>query len=121
MGVDEPRLTKVAFQTENRQMSVTTWPFIEIDERGIPLIKGTRIKVTEIAADHISYRWDAEQIHIQLPHLSLPQIHAALGYYYEHQEECDQEITEALKTADEICRQAANPALIAKLQSRVGQ
>lgn len=102
-------------------MLATTWPFIEIDDRGIPFIKGTRIKVSEIAANHVAYRWDAEQIQIQLPHLSLPQIHAALGYYYEHQEQCDREIAESLEQAEEICRQAENPALLAKLRSRIGQ
>jgi uncharacterized protein (DUF433 family) len=109
--------------TSQRRTAVlaTTWPFIEIDDRGIPFIKGTRIKVSEIAASHVAYRWAAEQIQIQLPHLSLPQIHAALGYYYEHQEQCDREIAESLEKAEEICRQAENPALLAKLRSRIGQ
>jgi uncharacterized protein (DUF433 family) len=101
---------------ENWTVLATAWPFIEIDERGIPLVKGTRIKVAEIVADHRAYQWNAEQIQIQHPHLSLPQIHAALGYYYEHQEECDQQIVAALQRADEICRQAENPALRTRLQ-----
>jgi uncharacterized protein (DUF433 family) len=97
-------------------MLATAWPFIELDDRGVPLVRGTRTKVFEIVADHRAYHWDAEQIHRQHSHLSLPQIHAALGYYYEHQEECDRQIEEALQRADDVCREAENPALLTKLR-----
>ncbi len=99
-------------------MLTTAWPFIELDDRGVALIGGTRVKVSEVVAEHRAYRWDADQIHRQHPRLSLPQIHAALGYYYEHQDECDREMEIALQQADDICQSAENPALLAKLRSQ---
>jgi len=99
----------------------TTWPFIEVDERGIAFIRDTRIKVVEIVADHRAYRWDAEQIHRQHPHLALAQIHAALGYYYEHQDECDRQMDDALRQADAVCHSAENRALLEKLRSCAGE
>ena len=97
-------------------MVTTTWPFIELSEQGVPLIKGTRIKVTEIATEHLAYRWDADQIHCQHEQLSLPQIHAALGYYYEHREECDRQIEEGVQRADELRQKLENPELQARLR-----
>jgi len=58
----------------------TAWPFVELNEAGIAFVRGTRTKVLEIAECHLAYHWDADQIHRQLSGLTLPQIHAALGY-----------------------------------------
>ena len=101
-------------------MITTVWPYIEQDERSVPHIKGTRIKVTEIAAEHRAYHWDADQIQQQHPQLTLPQIHAVLGYYHEHQAECDRQIEAGIRQADEICREHENPAVTAKLKSHAG-
>ncbi len=65
---------------------------IEIDENGVAWIIGTRIKVIEVATDKLAHGSSPEEMHFQYPHLSLAQIHAALAYYYEHQEEFDAEI-----------------------------
>lgn len=98
-------------------MIAAEWPFISIDNEGRALIEGTRIKVLEIAADHVAYQWDAEQIHRQHPHLSLPRIHAALGYYHEHEEECNRQMAEDEQRANEVCEAVENRSLLAKLRS----
>ena len=61
-------------------MQTTAWPFIELDDRGRPLIQGTRYKVLLLVEEHRLYDWDAEQLRRQHPDLSLPQLHAALGF-----------------------------------------
>ncbi len=58
---------------------------IELDDRGIAWIAGTKVKVTEVVLDKIAYGSSPEEIHFQHPNLSLAQIHGALTYYYEHQ------------------------------------
>lgn len=97
-------------------MSATAWPFIAKNESGVPVIEGTSTKVIEVALDHLTYGWDAAQIHRQHSDLSLPQIHAALGYYFEHREECDQEIESRRLRADELLEKAGNRELQARLQ-----
>ncbi len=97
-------------------MIATAWPFIELDDRGVPLVKGTQIKVTEIATEHLAYLWDADQIHRQHDNLSLPQIHAALGYYYEHREVCDRQIEEGVQRADALRQKMENVDLQARLR-----
>jgi uncharacterized protein (DUF433 family) len=61
---------------------------------GVPIIAGTRIKVRSIALDRIANGWDAEEIRRHHPDLTLGQIHSALAYYYDHQEEMDRDIAE---------------------------
>lgn len=77
------------------------------DERGVAWIDQTRVKVIELALDHVSYGWSAEEIRRQHPSMSLAQIHAALGHYYDHQAEFDQAMVESLAEAE---REAGNVA-----------
>lgn len=58
---------------------------------GRPIIRGTRIPVSTI----IIWYKQGKEIHEILsiyPHLSPAQIHDALSYYYDHQEEIEKEI-----------------------------
>ncbi len=97
-------------------MSATTWPFIEINERGRPTIPSKRLKVLMLVREHLAYEWDAEQLHLQYPHLSLPEIHAALGYYYEHRADCDRMIQEDDERVEVLKSQLVNPALQERLR-----
>lgn len=52
----------------------------------------TKVKVAELALDHLAYGWSAEALHEQFPHLSLGQIHGALAFFYDHQAEFEEEL-----------------------------
>ena len=93
-------------------MFATAWPFIELNEAGVALIQGTQTKVTEIVACHLAYSWDAEQIHRQLTGLSLPQIHAALGYYYEYKTDVDLLPERSRETAEGLRRRVEDLSLM---------
>ena len=97
-------------------MPALAWPFIQIRDDGIAIIEGTRTKVIEVVLDRIANHWDADEIHRQYPYLSLGQIHAALGYYYENQEECDQLIEARRRTAEELRALTENPILQERLR-----
>ena len=64
----------------------------EIGE-GRPIIAGTRTRVSNIVA-YYKLGLSPEELAREFPHLTLSQIHDALSYYYEHQEEIDREIDE---------------------------
>jgi uncharacterized protein (DUF433 family) len=98
-------------------MPATAWPFITHDATGAAMIHGTGTKVIEIALDRLAHEWNAEEIARQHTYRSLPQIHAALGYYFENRAECDLLIAEGLARADEIFSRRENIALQAKLRS----
>jgi uncharacterized protein (DUF433 family) len=82
-------------------MTAVVSTLIELDERGVAWISGTRTKAIEVALDKVAYGWSPEEIHFQHNHLSLAQIHAALAYYYEHQAELDDEMKQQAERARE--------------------
>jgi len=97
------------------------WPFIQIRDDGIAVIEGTQTKVIEVVLDRIANHWDADEIHRQYPYLSLGQIHAALGYYYENQDACDQLIETRRRKAEELRALTENPALQERLRNLARQ
>jgi uncharacterized protein (DUF433 family) len=50
---------------------------IQLDDRGVAWIMGGNTKVIEVVLGKIAYGWSPEEMHLQHPHLSLAQIHAA--------------------------------------------
>jgi uncharacterized protein (DUF433 family) len=86
------------------------------DTTGVAWIDRTRVKVLEVALDHVAYGWSAEEIHRQHSHLSLAQIHAALGYYYDHQAAIDQQMMESLAEADHLAAAMTDSPLRRRLR-----
>jgi len=86
-------------------MTTVAQSHIELDDRNRPWIAGTKVKVIEVVLDHIAYGFSPAEIHLQHPHLSLAQIHAALSYYYDHQAELDAEIRRQADNAQRLWEQ----------------
>ncbi len=63
---------------------------------GHPIIAGTRTRVANIVA-YYKLGLSPEELAREFPQLSLSQIHDALSFYYEHQQEIDREIDEDLE------------------------
>jgi uncharacterized protein (DUF433 family) len=83
-------------------VATVAYAHIECNAEGEPIIAGTRIKVRTIALDRIAYGRDAEEIQRHHPDLSLGQIHSALAYYYDHQQEMDREIAESRQLVEAL-------------------
>lgn len=58
---------------------------------GIPIIKGTRTTVANIAGYYLM-GLSPEEIQRELPHLSLAQIFDALAFYLDHKDTIDREV-----------------------------
>lgn len=98
-------------------MTATAWPFVELDEQGIAYVQGTTTKVIEIALDRTArHLVTAEEIQAAYPSLSLSQIHAALGYYFDHQDECNRQIEERQEWADALLERLENRSLQKRLR-----
>ena len=79
-----------------------------------------RIRVAQIAADHLGNGWSAEEILRQYPHLTAAEVHAALGYFYDHREEIDAELASeiaAMEAADKVPPTALRLRLLAARRS----
>jgi uncharacterized protein (DUF433 family) len=79
-------------------------------------IDQTNTKVIEVALDMIAHGWSPEEIHFQHSHLSLAQIHAALGYYHDHREELDAGVQHALRETEALRAQARESPLRKRLR-----
>lgn len=92
---------------------------IEIDEEGVAWISGANTKVVEVVLDKMAHGWSPEEMHLQHPHLSMAQIHAALSYYYEHQAEVDADIERRNRYVEELRTQQRNPFTRKELEARM--
>lgn len=71
---------------------------------GQAVIDGTRIRVKNIAV-LLKAGQTPQQILGQYPSLNLAQVHYAIGYYYEHQDEIEAEITADERDVDTMDEQ----------------
>ncbi|HWB07558.1 MAG TPA: DUF433 domain-containing protein [Verrucomicrobiales bacterium] len=85
-------------------------PHVRCDASGTAWIDDTGVKVIQVAMDHLAHGWSADTIHENHPHLSLAQIHAALAWFYDHQNEMERLIRISISEAEERCEDASiNP------------
>ena len=96
----------------------TRYEHIVLDDGGIPLIRGTTMKVIELVLEQNAYGWSAEELHFQHPYLSLGQIHSALAYYWDHKDELDRNITQRRLQVEELRRTTPMSPLVAKLKAQ---
>jgi uncharacterized protein (DUF433 family) len=61
---------------------------------GAPIIDGTRITVRAIAG-YYQMGMNVDEILSTLPHLTPAQVHSALAYYFDHQEEIDKDLRDS--------------------------
>ncbi|MCB1037041.1 MAG: DUF433 domain-containing protein [Acidobacteria bacterium] len=71
---------------------------------GRPIISGSSIRVSDIAAYHIYDGMVPEELALQFG-LTLSQVHAALAYYFDHREAIDAEIRSNQEEAESWRRQ----------------
>ncbi len=91
-----------------------------MDETGRAWIDKTNVKVVEVVLDHLAYGWSPEEMHYQHSQLSLAQIHAALGYYYDHRTDFDAQIESGLRAAESSAATAQDSPLRQRLR-RLGK
>lgn len=96
----------------------TRYEHILLDDAGVPRIAGTTMKVIELVLERSAYGWSPEELHFQHPYLSLGQIHSALAYYWDHQDELDQDIAHRVARVEELRRTTPIPPFIARIKAQ---
>lgn len=91
---------------------------IVLDKNSVPIIHGTTMKVIELVLAQQAHGWSPAELHFQFPHLSLGQIHSALGYYWDNKEELDADITDRLDKVNEMQSKAPLSPLKDKLRKQ---
>jgi len=60
---------------------------VKQDDQPERLQRFPRVRVAQIVMDYLAYGWSVEEICRQHLYLKPAEAHAALGYYFDHQEE----------------------------------
>lgn len=107
--------------TETKTMPVIAAHIVSTRDTcgGAPRIAGSRIRVKDVVIWHIHQGMSLDEIVAKWPHLTLADAHAALAYYYDHQDEIEAELEADGAWYEEM--KAKTPSLVqeklAKLRS----
>jgi uncharacterized protein (DUF433 family) len=73
----------------------TSYPHIEkLAGQPARLKRLPRVRVSQIVVDYLNHGWSVDEIVLHYPHLKPAEVHSAMGYYFDHQDEIDAEIAE---------------------------
>ena len=77
-----------------------------------------RTRVAMIVSDYLWRGWSAEEIVRQYAHLTLAEVHAALAYYFDHQEEIEEELTQEYRAVEAWNEAHSTPGFLHRLKER---
>jgi uncharacterized protein (DUF433 family) len=89
------------------------YPYVEHDDQGIPFIAGTTMKIVELVVAQRAHGWSPEELSFQFPQLTMAQIHSALAYYWDNQQQLDEDIERRTEAAEAL-RSAARHSPLAR-------
>ena len=96
----------------------TRYEHVVLDDKKIPMIAGTTMKVVELVSAHLAYGWSAEELGFQYQYLTLGQIYSALAYYWDHREEFERMIEKQLETVDAYRRSTGESPFVKRLKAK---
>jgi uncharacterized protein (DUF433 family) len=77
-----------------------------------------RVRVAQIVMDYLAYGWSPDEMCRQHPYLTPAEAHAAMAYYFDHQQEIDAEIRAELDQADRAHAAAQDSPLRLRLRAK---
>ncbi|RMH20564.1 MAG: DUF433 domain-containing protein [Acidobacteria bacterium] len=99
-------------------VAATSYEHIAIDENGVPQIVGANTKVVEVVVHMRASGISAEQLAVELPHLTPAQIHSAMAYYWDHKDELDADVARRREYAERMRREMGQPPIVGKLRQQ---
>jgi uncharacterized protein (DUF433 family) len=96
----------------------TSYEHIALDQKGVPLITETSMKVVELVMAQMAHGWSPEELHFQFPQLSMSHIHSALAYYWDHKVALDADIERRGRYGEEMRREAGVSSLAGRLRGQ---
>ncbi|NEO84837.1 MAG: DUF433 domain-containing protein [Spirulina sp. SIO3F2] len=98
---------------------VLNYPHIEKPaEQPARLQRLPRIRVAQIVMDYLAYGWSVEEICRQHPYIKPAEAYAAMGYYFDHQAEIDQEIAQEWKQTEVDAARAVRSPFYIRMKAR---
>jgi Protein of unknown function (DUF433) len=95
------------------------YPHIEKQEgQSARLQRLPRIRVAQIVMDYLAYGWSVEEICRQHPYLRFSEAYAAMGYYFDYQQEIDTEIRGEWEQALQEKAQAVTSPFVVRMRTK---
>jgi uncharacterized protein (DUF433 family) len=111
-------LERVGMEPPAMAQTASGYKYIQLDEQRVPYITGTTMKVVELVEAQQAYGWSPEEIHIQHRYLTMGQIHSALPYYWDHQQELDADLERRFQYAEKQRQETGETSLARKLRAQ---
>lgn len=99
-------------------LTATEYKYVKLDERNVPIIEGTSMKIVELITSVKAYGWSPEELLQNYPHLTLSKIHSALAYYWDHKQEIDADMERRYRYAEKLRLEAGESPLVKKLRAK---
>ncbi|MGK7903547.1 MAG: DUF433 domain-containing protein [Hormoscilla sp.] len=99
-------------------LASTEYKHIQLDDRQVPYITGTTMKVVELVTSVKAYGWSPEELHDNYPHVSMSKIYSALAYYWDNKEELDADMERRFQYVEKLRREAGESPLAKKLREK---
>lgn len=96
-----------------------TYPHVEHPSSESPrLVRLPRVRVVHIVMDYLAHGWSVDEMCRQHPHLAPAEVHAAMTFYFDHQEQLDEEIRNELEETGRMRETAVRSPFFARLHAK---
>ena len=99
-------------------ITATEYKYVQLDDRNIPIIEGTSMKIVELLTSVKAYGWTPEELLESYPHLTLSKIYSALAYYLDNQQEIDADIERREEYVRQLEQEAGESAFAARMRAQ---
>ncbi|MEG3842809.1 DUF433 domain-containing protein [Microcoleus sp. herbarium14] len=99
-------------------ITATEYKYVQLDDRNIPIIEGTSMKIVELLTSVKAYGWTPEELLQSYPHLTLSKIYSALAYYLDNQQEIDADIERRENYVKQLEQEAGESAFAARMRAQ---
>jgi uncharacterized protein (DUF433 family) len=96
----------------------TEYKYVELDDRNVPIVAGTTMKVVELVEAQIAYGWSPAELHLNHRYLSMSQILSALAYYWDNKQELDAEIERREEYVKQVEIEAGESPFVTRLRAQ---
>lgn len=95
----------------------TPYKHIVLRDGKVPEIEDTTMKVIELVQAQQASALSPDELAYEFPYLTLGQIHSALAYYWDHQQELDEDMARRLAYVEELQRNTPVPPFVERLRA----
>jgi uncharacterized protein (DUF433 family) len=82
------------------------------------LSRTPRVRVAQIVMDYLAHGWSVDEMCRQHPYLTPAEAHAAMAYYFDHQEEIDSEVEAEARGAAAALADAPTTPFLTRMRAK---